>query len=463
MRRELVADRFELLAHAGRGGMGSVFRARDRISGRVVAVKVLALDRPFDLVRFGREATLLATVHHPNVVEYVAHGMSGNLHYLAQEWVDGTTLFAQMQAVGITVAEAVDVAIGVASALGATHALGMVHRDIKPTNIILVDGDPRRVKLVDFGIARLASEAGVLTRTGMMVGTPSFMAPEQARGLVGIDSAVDVWALGCVLYEALAGRPAFDGRTAAAIRAKVILNRPTPLALLCPDAPDGLIELVEAMLEKDPGRRPASGPSLDARLRALLPVPEGERRRSGHVAQPPTIPMPIRPPKREAPREPEEVTGCYVLITPAEPEQPTAMPGELAKVAERHNCDVHEFDDGSALLVARTAGKAGAIEAARAALALRDGVVSDAAMSVFGKGNDDTLADAIDRGSRLLERAMMGTLFGDLVDETAAEPREVGVPVDDVIARLVAADLPIASTPDGQVLRVVRRAQSPRG
>src|SRR6188474_53975 len=136
MRRE-IGGRFQPLAHPSRGAMGTVNRARDLETGHVVALKVLNLERPFDLVRFGREATLLAKVHHPNVVDYVAHGESEGVHYLVQEWVEGVTLAEKLEAFGITAAEAVQVAIGIAGALAATHAHGIIHRDIKPANIIL--------------------------------------------------------------------------------------------------------------------------------------------------------------------------------------------------------------------------------------------------------------------------------------------------------------------------------------
>jgi hypothetical protein len=454
MRRDILGGRFQLLAHSGRGGMGSVYRARDLESGNFVALKVLTLDSPFDLVRFGREATLLATVHHPNVVDYVSHGESGGVHFLVQEWIEGVTLSDRLQVTGVTVAEALTIAIGLASALEATHTRGIIHRDIKPANIILAEDRFDRVKLVDFGIARLTSEAGVLTRTGKLVGTPSYMAPEQTRGALNLDAAADVWSLGCVLYEALSGRVAFDGRSAAAVQAKVLLTEPPKLALLCPEAPPDLLALVSAMLAKDPSRRPASGPTLVAELSAISVSADSPRRRVGG-AGPATVAMPIRPVRRTQVDEP--AGGCYVLVSPADaPEDvpPTAPADNVAKVAERHRMDVHIFDDGSTLLVAQQTGKEGAVGAARAALELRE-EVADGAVSVFGQSTDDSLSDAIERGSMLLERGMMGTLFGDLVGND-----DRVVHIDEVIAELIASDLPIATTTDGPVLRIVRRASS---
>src|SRR5258706_4815007 len=157
--------------------MSSVYRARDLATSHTVAVKVLKLDRPYDLVRFGREAQTLASVSHPNVVGYVAHGEADGVHFLVQEWVDGITLGTQMSTLGVTAPEGVSIAIGVARALEATHSFGIVHRDIKPSNVILAGGEVGRVKLVDFGVARLANDAIVLTRSGVLVGTPAYMSP----------------------------------------------------------------------------------------------------------------------------------------------------------------------------------------------------------------------------------------------------------------------------------------------
>jgi hypothetical protein len=440
-----IGGRFQSLVHASRGGMGSVYRARDLETGQIVALKVLTLERPFDLVRFGREATLLAKVKHPNVVDYVAHGESDGVHYLVQEWVDGVTLAQKLESTGLTAAEAVEVAIGIAGALAATHALGIIHRDIKPANIILADDRFDRVKLVDFGIARLTSDAGVLTRTGRLVGTPSYMSPEQARGSIKIEPAADIWSLGCVLYEALSGFIAFDGLSPPAVRAKVLLNDPPSLEPRCPEAPPALIELVQAMLAKDPAKRPASGPELVERLRALRPIPDGPRRRGG-APEAPTVAMPNR--RVSATEVDQREAGCFVLVAPVDVSA-TAIDDNVARVAERHRLDVHVFDDGSTLLVAKGTGKEAVIEAARAAL-------PDGAVSVFSRSSDDSLSEAIDRGSLLLERGMMSTLFGDLVGR--AEPV---VHLDTVVAELVASDLPVATTVDGPVLRIQRPASAP--
>ncbi|MGE5185783.1 MAG: protein kinase domain-containing protein, partial [Acidobacteriota bacterium] len=332
-------------------------------------------------------------------------------------------------------------------ALDAAHSIGAVHRDIKPNNIILAGGEPDRVKLVDFGIARLANEAGVLTKTGVLVGTPSYMSPEQARGSIHIGPATDVWSLGCVLFESLAGRTPFAGATPSAIRAKVLLGEPPPLESLVPEAPDELCALVHEMLSKDIAVRPADGGAVVSRLLALPPIPEGPRRRFG--APPPATDSLVRarPAQGSAPRPAPSAFVMFNALVSAGNE-PKDRDGELAKIAERHRMDLHVFDDGSAVFAAHEPGKEGALDAARAALELQQDV-GDGAISVFGQApNDDTICDSIDRGSELAERAAMTALFGEIVDGQGPV-----VHVDEIIADLVVDELPVEESEDGRVLR----------
>jgi hypothetical protein len=204
------------------------------------------------------------------------------------------------------------------------------------------------------------------------------------------------------------------------------------------------------MLAKDPAKRPASGPKLAARLRALPPVTAQTRRRVG-TPEPVTVVMPTR--KARPTEVDHQAAGCFVLVAPVD--APTSAPeASVAKVAEKHHMNVHVFDDGATLLIAQRSGKEAAVEAARAAIELR-AEVPDGAVSVFGRSTGDSLADAIDRGSMLLERGMMGTLFGDLVGND--DPL---VHIDEVIAELIGTDLPVSSTVDGPVLKISRRASS---
>lgn len=250
-RGHVLADRFCIAAPVAAGGMGHVYRARDLACDRDVAIKVLYLDGADHLQRFDREARVLAALAHPRIVTYVGHGRTADdLYYLAEEWVDGPTLAERIEAAGLAVGDALWIAEQVASALAAAHACEFVHRDVKPSNILCIAGEPGGIKLVDFGIARPIAGGIRVTETGGVLGTPRYMAPEQANGSRFVDGRADVFALGCVLVECLA-----DVATAPAV-------------------PADLPALVDRMRAADPIDRPTAEQVAGelARLRSLLAV-----------------------------------------------------------------------------------------------------------------------------------------------------------------------------------------------
>ncbi len=211
-----IDQRFLVEEFAGAGGMGSVYRARDERSGTLVALKVLNHAAPSIVDRFVREAEVLATLDHPAIVRYVAHGVTqGGAFYIAMEWLEGEDLAQRLRRGGLTCTEAVVLATRLAGALAHSHGRGIVHRDIKPSNIFLARGSADSAKLLDFGIARVPDAHA--TKTGMLLGTPGYMAPEQVRGERGIDARADVFAFGCVLFECLSGRRAFEGEQMMAV------------------------------------------------------------------------------------------------------------------------------------------------------------------------------------------------------------------------------------------------------
>src|SRR5260221_5572751 len=218
---EVLAGRFVSERPAGSGGMGSVFLATDSDGGCVVAVKVM--DDAADVERFRREVRVLSEMSHPAIVRYVTHGRSETgEHFLVMEWLEGEDLAQRLAKGGLTVEESIAVLQRAAAGLAAAHARGVVHRDVKPSNLLLVDGDARRTKVLDFGIARQTAQTQTVTQSGTLLGTVGYMAPEQARGEPFIDARADVFALGCVLFEGLTGRPAFIGRHAVAVLGKVL-------------------------------------------------------------------------------------------------------------------------------------------------------------------------------------------------------------------------------------------------
>jgi serine/threonine protein kinase/tetratricopeptide (TPR) repeat protein len=286
---EVVAGRYQVERLAGRGGMGEVYRAIDLVTAEPVAMKILRAQsgRIDEEVanRFNREARLLADLRHPGIVRYVAHGQTAaGMRYLIMEWLEGETLAERLAREGLATAEVVRLSLRAAESLGEAHALGIVHRDIKPSNLFLPGGDPTRVRILDFGIARverMEERSTRLTLPGGVVGTPGYMAPEQVRGMSGLDARVDVFALGCVIFECLAGRPAFQAATPIALIAKVVLEDAPRLSELGLSVPAGLDDLVAVMLAKDRDQRPATARQVAQVLAELGPLPETAARPRG--------------------------------------------------------------------------------------------------------------------------------------------------------------------------------------
>jgi eukaryotic-like serine/threonine-protein kinase len=260
--KQVIADRFEIEQLVGSGGMGEVFRARDRLTGGSVAVKLLHASSR-DTERFRREALLLAEVSHPRIVKYVAHGIAeGSRPYIAMEWLEGEDLAERLSRSGLGLRDTLMLAGRVAEGLAVLHDHGVVHRDVKPSNIFIPGGKIDQIKLLDLGVARLLNAARPSTRSGIMVGTPGYMAPEQARGHKEIDARADVFSLGCVIYECVTGRPVFAGDNIAALLAKILLETPVTLRDAGFDVPLELDELVARMLSKHANARPSSGAAM---------------------------------------------------------------------------------------------------------------------------------------------------------------------------------------------------------
>ncbi|WP_437312708.1 protein kinase domain-containing protein [Sorangium sp. So ce385] len=273
----LVAGRFEVHRLAGAGGMGTVYRATDQLTGRPVALKVAP---PELAARFRREARLLEAVQHPLIVQHIAHGTSDDgALWLAMEWLDGVTLDARLGEGPLPVADALLVAHQIADALAAVHALGITHRDLKPSNVLLRDGRVDGVVLLDFGVARAAASTTLVTEASSLVGSLGYVAPEQARGDAEVDARADVFALGVLLFESLAGQRPFAADDPLAEMCRILLEEAPRLADRRPDVPPAIDELVARLLAKDPSARPADGRAAAAALaetRAQLAHAPGE-------------------------------------------------------------------------------------------------------------------------------------------------------------------------------------------
>ena len=273
----LFANRFEIDKPAGSGGMGMVYRARDRYSDELVALKLLraGIGGPDESERFVREAQLLSELRHPGIVSYVAHGQTADgQRFLAMEWLDGQDLGQHLAQGPLLVRDCLRLFAQVADALAVAHQRGIVHRDLKPTNLFLVGGDVGRVKLLDFGIARRIATAGAMTKTGMVIGTPEYMAPEQARGSRDLTPAADLFSLGCVLFECLTGQPPFVADHIAAVLVRILFEEPRPIHELRPGVPASVTEILGRLLTKDPLQRMADAAALRTALLSLGELPE---------------------------------------------------------------------------------------------------------------------------------------------------------------------------------------------
>jgi serine/threonine protein kinase/tetratricopeptide (TPR) repeat protein len=266
----VLGSRFIIDREAGAGGMGTVFRAFDRVTGEAVALKVLRGQGAVDVERFSREAAILAELSHPAIVRYVSHGAADSgEHWLAMEWLDGEDLAQRLCRARLSLSETLALARRVADALACAHAAGMVHRDLKPGNLLLPGGDVGLTTVVDFGIARFAGDPQRLTCEGTVLGTLGYVAPEQIQEAGEADARADVFALGCVIFECLTGRPAFAGAHPMAVLAKILLEGPPLLCVLRPELPEALDGLVQRMLAKDPAGRPRDAAEVVAELGAL--------------------------------------------------------------------------------------------------------------------------------------------------------------------------------------------------
>ncbi len=276
MQQKILNNRYELEQKIGEGGMARVYRGRDLRLNRRVAVKVLhnhyASDVGF-LRRFHHEAQAAASLRHSNIVDVYDVGQDGDIHYIVMEHVDGSDLKnAILQSAPFPVDHAVAIAVDVAEGLDAAHRLGMVHRDIKPQNIIVSpDG---QVKIMDFGIAK-SNLSTALTETGVTFGTADYISPEQARGQAATPQS-DIYSLGVTLYEMLTGRLPFNGDSSIAVAMQHVGDDPPFPRMFNPRIPPQLEQLVLRMLSKNPAERPASARELIRMLQAYRSAGEQE-------------------------------------------------------------------------------------------------------------------------------------------------------------------------------------------
>jgi serine/threonine protein kinase len=319
--------KYELLGEIARGGMGVVYRARQHGLDRLVALKMILGASPNDdsTQRFLQEARAAAAIDHPNVVPIYDIGEIGDKPYFTMALVEGPNLRTFVESQGVpSIATTVSIFAQIVAGVAHAHKLGIIHRDLKPANVLMDrDGRPR---VTDFGLAKRTSVDTQLTATGQVVGTPQYMAPEQARDSKDVGPAADVYALGAILYFMLTGRPPFHGESFTDLLIKVVHEPPTPPRQFQPDIPDDLEALCLKCLAKSPQERFADANALAA---ALVPIAE-------RYMGPSAIFTPSRGslPKLNSTPTPDgvpglsETTGVPSSALAAPPELPTAAAGE---------------------------------------------------------------------------------------------------------------------------------------
>jgi tetratricopeptide (TPR) repeat protein len=421
---EVVSDRFVVERLAGRGGMGAVYQALDRVSGKRVALKTMMSEGGSD-ERFARESRVLRELSHPAIVEYVAHGITAlGQPFLAMEWLEGEDLGARLGRSRLGVAESLTVVRRVAEGLASAHARGVVHRDIKPSNIFLVAGDPSRAKVLDFGIVRVqlsdsAAPAPPMTGTGTILGTVGYMSPEQAVADRALDARTDIFALGCVLSECLTGQPTFSAEHVVAVLVKVLWEDAPRLRKLRPELPADLDDLVARMLSKKKEGRPADGTSLLRELDALGAVggdgPEPEPRSRGLSAS--------------------EQRLVSVMLAVGLDE-----PGRVGEVVRRHGGELAQLVNG-ALLVTMSGRGSTSEQAIAAALC---------ALELHGAFSSSRIALSIAK-----ERKVSAGSAGPVIDRAAtllSQSTSPGVRIDDAAAGLLGQRFDLRTNSEGAFL-----------
>jgi len=436
----VFGDRFVLEREAGAGGMGIVWCARDRESSELVALKILKRRARDEIERFQREALLLSELRHASVVRYVAHGTTTAAEpWLAMEWIEGEDLEARLSREGLTIEESLDVTEKIGSALAVAHERGIVHRDVKPSNVILRGGRVSDPVLLDFGIAHAESMVRA-TQAGSVLGTLGYMAPEQARGDSSLDARADVFSLGCVLFECLTGRAAFVGENLMAVLAKVLVADVPRVRDLRASVPEAVDALVASMLAKEAERRPRDASIVRSALAAA---------RLGGIFELGRATPSERPPSLTA----GEQRLISVLAIASSSGAATAetlvadeVEGPLRRVAESCGARIEMLAGGSSIVMSTGIGSATdeAFRAARCAIAIRK-LLPDARMAL-----------ATGR-ARVGERLPVG----EVIDRAAAllgSSSDAEVRVDEVTAGLLDARFDLGGDARGLSLRGERPA-----
>jgi eukaryotic-like serine/threonine-protein kinase len=282
-------DKYEVVELLGKGGMARVYRARQVNIRRDVAIKVISTDlehTPEFARRFREEVQTLGSLDHPHILKVYDSGVQGDLIYLVMDLKTGGNLAARIRQKSLTLAQILAIVAQISSALDYVHNSGIIHRDLKPQNILIDQNE--NIFIADFGIAKLVEARTSLTQSGVTLGTPTYMPPEQWENNI-IDRRADIYALGVILYEMLLGKPPFVGETPSQVMYGHLLKPPPPIHIERPDLPSGLVDVIDKALAKNPNERFSSARELGHALQAALNTPSAgalRLNRPSKVAQP---------------------------------------------------------------------------------------------------------------------------------------------------------------------------------
>ncbi|MBT8492818.1 MAG: protein kinase, partial [Deltaproteobacteria bacterium] len=440
-----LANRFVIEGLSRSGAMAAVFKAKDLITGKHVALKVLFGDVREQVSRFLREARILADLDHPHIVKYVTHGQTPDGgQYLAMEWLRGEDLQRHLQRIDMTVGECTRLIARVAGGLALCHEAGIVHRDLKPGNLFLKDAKPAKVKLIDFGVALSAHDITLRTDPGVTLGTPGYMAPEQAQSGMPVDHRADIFSLGCVLFRCLTGRRVFVGDSPMAVMAKTILEEAPRASQFRSNIPQDLDDLIARMLNQDPEQRPASAREVAETLHALT-----RERASNKLAKLRTMTALTTGEKRllsvvmaKPPRE-DSAAGIPVRRLATDVDIDLA---EMESVVRSFGGNLKELANGIHIITIEGVGAATdqAGRAAHAALALREAVPGMRLVLATGSGEMSArpVGEVIERAAALLR----------------AEKNTAYVRVDSITARLLESRFDLVADDYGFTLRSTKAA-----
>lgn len=302
-------DDFLLMERLGQGSMGTVFKARQKSLNRLVAIKVLSPVHAKDQLhvdRFIREARASALLNHPGIVQGISIGEGAGVHYFAMEFLEGETIDSRLKREGsFPLKDVLEIGRQVAIALDHAHGREMVHRDVKPANIMILSGTVSlTVKLLDLGLARSVTGDGALTQMGNVVGTPLYLSPEQARGVSNLTPASDLYSLSAMLFHMASGRPPFEGMTSADIMSKHVKDPPPDIMELMCNLPKPFCDLLRKLLSKRPEDREYSAKVVAEKLGQILAKLEPEKTPQTPFSRDEKIPRLKRRMRRPKTRQP---------------------------------------------------------------------------------------------------------------------------------------------------------------